>query len=162
LATESALFERGVVVQLAHDQVANEPIAREVTPSIVKHLVHQRSRPYGFKRDVDGNDVERDVEFPGQVGVAYIDLVGGGKLRRLSGITSSPLLSDDGTIAVRDGYDAKTGMVCRDIPEVAVPERPTRAEAEAALMTQRRRFRTFAFADGETVIEDGVTVLDLT
>jgi hypothetical protein len=162
LEGEPTLYERGVVVQVVDDRVAGEPVARPVTPDVISHLVHQRSRPYRIAHTRNG-DVERDTELPGRVGATYLALRGCGKLRPLDGITSAPLLSDEGSIVCRDGYDPATRMLCVGVPDVApaVPANPTRAEAEAALLRLRQRLATFPFADAETLLgKDGVHVVD--
>src|SRR5262249_24427799 len=38
-------------------------------------------------------------------------------------------------------------LYCHRLPDIAVPERPTRADTEAALLQLRRAFRTLPFAD---------------
>src|SRR5262249_375991 len=57
------------------------------------------------------------------------------------------------------------GMWCEHLPElvVQVPEVPTIDEARAALRLLRQTFKTFCFADAETVLdgEVGVAVVDL-
>lgn len=68
LAGEPTLYERGVVVQVIDDRVAGEPVARPVTPDVISHLVHQRSRPYSIARNGD----ERDTELPARVGSTYL------------------------------------------------------------------------------------------
>ena len=43
----------------------------------------------------------------------------------------------------------QTGLWCHDIPNVSIPAKPTKNDAERALMMLRRFFRTFPFADAE-------------
>jgi hypothetical protein len=84
-------------------------------------------------------------------------------LRPFQGLTTAPILSDDGSFRTSSGYDETTGLWCHQIPAVDVPERPTWAQAKASLAALRRFFRTFAFADA-TVIRDrdlGVNVVNL-
>lgn len=81
----------------------------------------------------------------------------------LSGIASSPLLQDDGTIVSAEGYDPTSGMWCENMPDLTgrVPERPTRDDAEAALRLIRETFRTFCFADAEMLDDpSGIAVVD--
>jgi hypothetical protein len=77
LEGEPTLYERGVVVQVVQDRVAGEPVARPVTPDVVSHLVHQRSRPYSIARTRNGE--ERDTELPERVGRTYLALRGCGR-----------------------------------------------------------------------------------
>ena len=63
----------------------------------------------------------------------YLDLYGEWKLPPLHGISTAPLLSADGSIRWAEGYDDKSELWCCNIPQLAPPTRPSRAEAEAAL-----------------------------
>jgi hypothetical protein len=86
------------------------------------------------------------------------------RLPPLNGITSSPLLKDDGTILSSDGYDPATGMWRENVPDLSrvVPATPTREDAEAALRNIRGTFRTFCFADAETIVNQaGIAVVDV-
>jgi len=77
-------------------------------------------------------------------------------LRPLDGFCTMPLLLDDGTINAAQGYHEPTKLYCHRLPDIAVPDRPTRADAEAALLQLRRAFRTFPYADGVTTTEQVV------
>ena len=94
----------------------------------------------------------------------YLDWKGEWKLPVLNGIASAPMLKDDGTIVATAGYDQASGMWCDDLPALGgqVPEMPTKEEAVAALALLRQTFRTFCFADAETVLDRdaGVAVVD--
>jgi hypothetical protein len=74
-------------------------------------------------------------------------------LRPLDGFCTMPLLLDDGTINAAHGYHEPTRVYCHRLPDIAVPDRPTRADAEAALLQLRRAFRTLPFADAVTTME---------
>jgi hypothetical protein len=69
------------------------------------------------------------------------------KLPPLDGISTAPLLSADGSIRWAEGYDDKSRLWCCNIPKLAPPTRPGRAEAEAALLLLREAFKTFPFSD---------------
>src|SRR5262249_17050979 len=70
------------------------------------------------------------------------------RLRPLRGITTAPILHDDGSIRWERGYDAATGLLCAcNLPALSLPDKPLREDAERALATLRRAFRPFAFAD---------------
>ena len=69
-------------------------------------------------------------------------------LKTFRGITTAPILKNDGSIRIASGYDRETGLWCHNIPDLNIPERPTEADARAALHRVRRFFRTFPFADG--------------
>jgi hypothetical protein len=89
--------------------------------------------------------------------VMYLGERGEWRLPPLNGITTTPLLDDDGTIRSVAGYDVATGVWCDGVPDVGrlVPLHPTQKQAAAALLRIRKTFRAFCFADAKTVIEAG-------
>ena len=132
-----------------------------MTPHGLVLKAHQECRPYIIKR---GKDV--DVLLPYSLARMYLDWQGEWHLPPLRGIATAPLLLDDGTIRSTAGYDRLSGMWCENVPDLSglIPDRPTESEATAALRLIRETFKTFCFADAETV-EDmaaGVAVVDLT
>jgi hypothetical protein len=84
--------------------------------------------------------------------------VGQWRLKPFNGITTAPILNDDGSFRIGSGYDEATGLWCHQIPAVNVPEQPTRAQAKASLDALRRFFRIFAFADAETIRDNALGV----
>jgi len=84
-------------------------------------------------------------------------------LQPLRGISTSPILSADGSIRIADGYDEETGLWCHSIPAVEIPERPTKDDAQQALLVLRQAFWTFPFSDAATVFDGTlrVNVVDL-
>jgi hypothetical protein len=89
-------------------------------------------------------------------------MAGDWNLPRLVGITSSPLLSDDGDIKAAVGNDGDAGLYRCNIPELSLPNRPTKQQAQGALATLRHAFRTFPFADATRTFDHtlGVEVVD--
>ena len=66
--------------------------------------------------------------------------------RYLRGVVSVPVLRFDGSIAVREGYDASTGLLLANLPDdLRVPERPTPADAVEALRALSELLRGFPF-----------------
>ena len=94
----------------------------------------------------------------------YLDMVGEWHLQPLAGVTTSPLLSDDGAIRTADGYDPEFALWCCGVPQLKVPIRPSWTDAEHALSLLRKAFCTFPFADSPRIwdIKLGVHVVDLT
>ncbi len=94
----------------------------------------------------------------------YLDMSGEWQLPALSGVTTSPLLSEDGTIRCADGYDPTTRLWCCGVKELKLPTEVSRADAEVALARLRRTFRTFPFADAPRCWDSssGVEVVDVT
>jgi hypothetical protein len=158
LAEAGGLYDRGVPVRLAFDQTQKGTVAQMMTRSGVVLRTHQVCRPYALKK---GNEV--DVGLPAWFAQMYLEWWGEWKLNPFNGIASAPLLQDDGTINSTEGYDPASGMWCENVPDLTglIPARPTRAEAEAALQLIRDTFKTFCFADAET-LEDpsGIAVVD--
>jgi hypothetical protein len=72
-------------------------------------------------------------------------------LKPFKGITTAPILSDDGSFRVASGYDEASGLWCHEIPDIYVPEQLSEADAHEALYALRYFFHTFAFADAETI-----------
>jgi hypothetical protein len=125
---------------------------------------HAVCRPYALKTRRDGSIYEADVRLPRSFAVMYLDWRGEWRLPPLNGIATAMLLQDNGTISSAEGYDAASGMWCENAPDLTalVPERPTNADATSALRFIRETFKTFCFADAQTVddVAAGVPVVD--
>ena len=143
------------------DQTKGGAVAHVVTPAALVVAAHEASRPYVVK--MTGGVIEEvDAPLPHQFAVMYQDHREWG-LPTLNGITSAPLLGDDGSIRTTQGYDAASGMWCENMPDVAglVPSVPQKDDAAKALLLIRDTFKTFCFADAAMVGEgDGVMVVD--
>jgi len=159
LAKAGVLYDRGVPVRLALDQIQGGAVAQVMRPDGLVLMAHTVCRPYVL-RDIKGILVEVNVRLPRQLAVMYLDWRGEWRLPPLNGIGSAPLLRDDGTIQNAQGYDRASGMWCENVPDMTelVPEQPTRDDATAALQLIRETFKTFCFADADTVDEVGFDV----
>jgi hypothetical protein len=164
LARANKIYERGFPVRLAVDQLQGGVIAQVMTPDATVLLAHMVCRPYVVKKAKDGVVAEVDAPLPRQIAAMYLGWRGEWQLAPLNGIASSPLLMNDGTINSFNGYDVNSGMWCERAPDLnsRVPSRPTREQAAAALLLIRETFKTFCFADAETIDDDryGVPVVD--
>jgi hypothetical protein len=147
------IFDRGMPVVLAFDQTHEGLVANALAALSVVFHAHTASRPVQWRTKQDGTVEKVAARLPQSIAEMYLGWRGEWRLQPLNGIASAPLLRDDGAIRAQDGYDPATGMWCENVPNVArlVPSRPTQAEAAAALLTLRRWFRTFAFADAATI-----------
>ena len=154
LAGTGSLFERGVPVRIA-TPADGLPLAVALTTHGVVRAAHQYCRP--IKRG-------ENATLPDRVAGLYLDMIGDWKLPKLIEITSSPLLSADGGIRTAVGYDQHAGLYCCNIPELTLPEKPTKEQAQKALAVLRNTFRTFPFADAIRKFdpEFRVDVVDLT
>ncbi len=95
----------------------------------------------------------------------YLGWRGEWRLPPLNGIASAPLLQEDGTIQSGAGYDPQSGMWRESVPDLTdlIPANPTFEDARVALQLIRETFRTFCFADAETVYDpaEAVPVVDV-
>jgi hypothetical protein len=160
LCKSGNLYDRGVPVRLAFDQAQRGMVAQVLTPDVLVLLAHSACRPYRVKTKADGKKIELDTRLPRDIAVMYLDWRGEWKLPALNGIASAPMLKDDGTILATAGYDQVSGMWCDDLPALGalVPKAPTKEEARAALALLRKTFKTFCFADAETVFDSEADV----
>jgi hypothetical protein len=164
LSAADVLYDRGVPVRLAFDQIQRSTVAQSMSPDALVLMTHAVCRPYVLKAK-DGELAEVNAKLPRSFGVMYLDWRGEWKLRPLNGIATAPLLQDSGTISSTTGYDLASGMWRQNVPDVTglVPEQPTKDEATAALGLIRDTFKTFCFADAEIIYDPmvGVPVVDV-
>jgi hypothetical protein len=164
LADAGGLYERGVPVRLAFDQIQRGTVAQMMTPDALVLMAHTICRPYVLKERRDGAVDEVDARLPRSLAVMYLDWRGEWRLPPLNGIASAPRLQDDGTINSTQGYDATTGMWCENVPDLTglVPAKPSMDDAAAAHRQIRETFKTFCFADAETIepAAGGVATVD--
>jgi hypothetical protein len=162
LAVCDRLYDRGTPVRVVFDPALDGSVAHSVTADSLTLEAHFSCQPYVLTKGKDGL-VDRDAPLPPQMARMYLGWRGEWRLPLLNGITTAPLLSADGSIRTARGYHAATGLWCERIPDVGglVPLNPTQAQAEAALAVIRHAFKTFCFADAETISESGVAIVDL-
>ena len=163
LAVQPHLFDRGGPSRLTFDAQRGGLVAELLTVNGVVNECHEIARPFQLRKTQEGSLVRQNVTLSERVARLYLDRKGGGKLRPLDGIALAPLLAEDGSIRTVDGYDAATKLWCERMPDVHVPENPTRQDAERSLLLLRKTFRTFAFADAIKVYEKplNLQVVDL-
>jgi hypothetical protein len=153
LAAAGGLYDRGVPVRLVFDQIQRGTVAQVMTPDGLVLMAHGVCRPYVLKAKRDGTVSEANARLPRSFAVMYLDWRGEWRLSPLNGIASAPLMQEDGTINTTEGHDPPSGMWCENVPDLTafVPKRPTKDAAAAALRLTRETFKTFCFADAETV-----------
>jgi hypothetical protein len=140
IAASNKFFDRGVSVRIVRKADSKLPIASPLTTHGVVRAAHQLCRPI--------KDGEK-ATLPERVAAIYLDMAGEWKLPPLVVISTAPILADDGSFRSVEGYDERTGIYCCAIPQLSVPEKPTREDAAAALLTLRQTFATFPFSDAE-------------
>jgi hypothetical protein len=140
LSERAELFERGVPVRVAVDQAAGGSVAHELSAESLILEAHFVSRPFVMVPNDDGEGEHPEpVQFPLIMSKMYLGWRGEWRLQPLNGITTAPILSDDGGIRTAHGYDKATGLWCENIPDVTelIPAKPTIADAKAALAVIR-------------------------
>jgi hypothetical protein len=146
-------------VKLVPQAKGGPPLAAPLTTNNVVIEAHHLCQP------TRENDMGEwiPITLPDRAARMYLDMEGDWNLPPLTGVTTAPLLTDDGAILSCDGYHPPTGLWCAKVPTLTVPENPTRDEAAAGLMTLRLAFQTFPFADSvrKSDQELGVPVVDL-
>ncbi|MEQ9349634.1 MAG: hypothetical protein RII27_03760, partial [Alphaproteobacteria bacterium] len=158
LASAGDLYDRGLPVRLTRDQFLGCTVAQAMTPELLTMTVHTVCRPF-MRSESSGDIAEKDIRLPQHVARTYLEWRGDWQLPPLNGITSVPSLVEDGTIRSTEGYDAQSGMWHENVPDLAglIPSRPSLDDAVAALRTIRDCFKTFCFADAETLVEPATT-----
>lgn len=162
LAKSDRLYDRGTPARVAFDQGLDGSKAHALTADGLILEAHFACQPFTVTK-AKGVWVEQPAPLPLNVARMYLNWAGEWRLPPLNGVTTSPLLANDGGIRTTQGYDPATGLWCENIPDVAsiVPLRPIKADAEAALARVRDFFKTFCFADAETVPANGLDVVDI-
>src|SRR5262245_24267581 len=124
------------------------PRALEVTTEMVRILAHEICLPVEPRTKKGVGVVYVPVPLSKDIAQLYLHgLEGRWGLKPFRGITTAPILGDDGTIRTASGYDARSGLWCHNIPDISVPAKPTENDARQALRLLRDCFCTFPFAD---------------
>jgi hypothetical protein len=160
LSDAGGLYDRGAPVRLAFDQIQGGTVAQIMTPDALVLMAHTVCRPYVLKELKDGTVVEVDARLSRPFAVMYLHWRGEWRLPPLNGIASAPLLEDDGAIHSAQGYDRASGMWRENVPDLTglVSKQPTVDDAAVALRLIRETFKTFCFADAETVEDANYSV----
>ena len=110
---------------------------------------------------------ERTLTLPDKIGLTLIGREASTPvrmLRELVAITAAPAMLEDGTlVGTRHGYDPVTCTFYNSPPSLTIPERPLRAEAEAALKLLRDELATFLWAGPDAPVvttTSGTVVMD--
>jgi putative DNA primase/helicase len=151
------LFNGNGLVRVVVDPDGS-PRAIAVTDHAVRVAAHEICNPVKLKRTKKGEQLI-PVSIGNDIAQIYLNaLQDRWNLPKLIGITTAPILEDDGAIRIARGYDKASGLWCHNIPKLNIPERPTEADARAALERLRYFFRTFPFADATRVRDVGLGV----
>lgn len=145
LAGGSTIFQRGEALVKLIDADGELLIRKLNTCDVVNHC-HSICRPV-VERVFGGEVVCEPVTLPDRVARLYMNLHDEWSVHHLAGICRAPILADDGTVRIARGYDPGTRYWCAGIDMRALPEKPSRRQAEQALKILRSPFASFPFAD---------------
>ena len=158
------LFNGNTPVRIAVE-ADSLPRAVEVTPEAVRVYAHTLCRPVKIsKAKAKAGAAPTPAPLSKDIAALYLNgLEGEWGLRSFRGITTAPILRGDGNIRVADGFDQETGLWCHAIPALEIAQRPTQADAQAALRRLRVFFQTFPYADAARIADHelGVEIVDL-
>jgi len=116
-------------------------------PELVEHMTGAAD----FQRWDARKDDWKTINCPPEIGDAYLARVGRWNLRPLMGIVNAPTLRPDGTLLDQLGYDDATGLLYdpRGVTFPPLPDKPTRADALAAVAVLEELIGEFPFASPE-------------
>jgi hypothetical protein len=159
LAASGKFFDRGIPVRIVAPADKGPPSAMALTNHNVVIECHRLCQPMKMNRH--GQYIPATL--PDRVARMYLDMLGEWKLSPLAGVSTSPLLSADGSVRAGDGYDPATAVWCHDVPRLTLPARPSRGDSEKALRLLRETFCTFPFSDAGRRWDSslGVEVVDI-
>lgn len=111
----------------------------------IRMIVAEHMQPYKLTGE-GRKDVALPVDCANLILSARTDIA---SFRPLVGITTAPLLREDGSIHTIDGYDPASRMFCdfANLPPLQIPQTPTREEAKASLNAIRETFAESPFSD---------------
>jgi len=148
LAATGRLFQRGAaLVKLV--KTSDDCSILPLTPHDVINYTHSVCRPVEQKI-VGGEVVSKPVTLSTSVARLYLNRHDGWGLNELNGICRAPILSNDGSIRIAEGFDPETRFWCFGIDMPPIPDRPSEKQAKQALIRLRATFQTFPFADAAT------------
>jgi hypothetical protein len=160
LAASGGIFDRGLPVRVIRSVDGGPPSVRPLSNHNVVIEAHRLCQPVSVCSD--GKRVP--VTLPNRIAQMYLEMSGEWGLPTHTGISTTPLLSADGSVRAADGYDPVTGLWCSSIPALRLPLRPSRADAESVLGLLRQAFHTFPFGDAPRRWDAslGIEVVDIT
>jgi hypothetical protein len=139
-ASAGGYFEWGIPAKIVSSCDGSLPQIVPLTVDAVVNEVHELRRP--IKLTPGGQRTE--CTLPDRVAKQYLAKKAEWQLPRLAGITTAPLLGEDGSIRAAEGFDRETRLICANVPVLGVADRPTESQAGAALRTLRATFQTAA------------------
>jgi hypothetical protein len=157
LANSGRFYQQGsLIVTVITDPGTYETRVQTVSqPALVRALAGAASWE---KYDGRAEDWVR-TDPPARHAAVLYDSTGYNHLPVIKGLTRQPYLRADGSLMTQAGYDTTTGMFgVFDTREFSVIDKPTRADAEAALALLKELVVEFSFA-GETDLSAAMSAI---
>ncbi len=143
LAHSGSFFDRGLPVRLISPADGGPPVAIPLSIQNVIIAAHRLSQPMCLNNQGDWVA----VTLPERVARIYLSMAGDWNLPPLSGVSTAPLLANNGDVLAAEGYDQQSKIFCAQVPHLTLEPKPTRGHTENALARLRHAFRTFPFAN---------------
>jgi hypothetical protein len=149
------LYQRGdQIVRVAPEQLKasdlNRPTTMRVVAITLNNFIEILTAAIAFQKS------GKPCKCPRDVAAAYLERIGEWRLPILTGLCNAPTLRDDGTLLDHPGYDTNTGIHYGPfVAFPAIPTRPTKREARAALHLLIKLIETFPFVDTSGVVATG-------
>lgn len=159
IAKSRKVFHRAGPVRIDPNPDGGLPAVTHLNKHRNVIIAHELARPVKLIKEKNGEKIV-PLTLPNRVAELYLALPKQ-DLTHLKGVTGAPLVADDGSIRSVQDYDTSTRLYCANIPDLSVPERPTKADAERALKVLRETFKTFSFADAQRMVAGANQVVDL-
>ncbi|MFZ5556814.1 MAG: hypothetical protein ACOZDY_08870 [Pseudomonadota bacterium] len=119
-----------------------------LVPVDTASLVETLTRLADWRRWDRRSDAWRPANCPDRVAQTYLSRVGLWRVRPLWAAVDAPTLRPDGSLLQRPGYDDATGILyAPSVTYPGIPDRPTRAQAEAALEQLQEVVADMPFVD---------------
>ena len=165
LASSGVLYERGAPSRLFFDPLKKCTASQRLNSDRLIVEAHRICRPFRRNNCKNSDTYETDVKLTPDIAKMYLSMAGEWGLPVLNGISSAPIVYDDGSIKYGSGYDPESGIWCENVPDLTelIPDQPTDEEALSALHLLRDTFKTFCFADAPVTHDAalGLPVVDL-
>ena len=106
------------------------------------------SRHIDFLRYDQRADDWKPAVAPLPIAATMIERKAEWKFRNIVGVISTPTVRPNGSLLIEEGYDAETGLLLVNSPEMPpIPHMPTRADAIASLDRLKKLFQEFPYVD---------------
>lgn len=145
LARAGQYYQRGgKIVTLSTDRATGEVSIQEISQPA---LVHALSAVASWERYDERSKGWVRIDPPSRVSSVLFDVASYNHLPILSGLTRQPYQRADGSLMTQPGYDTVSGMFgVFNAEEFAVPESPSREDAQRALAEISGLLDEFCFA----------------